>query len=51
MDTTIDLGTGFPDVFKRIGSVADRSEITVYAVGGYIRDFLLSGYAGYNTKF
>jgi len=37
-----DLGTRFPDILKRIGTVADRLEMNVYAVGGYVRDLLLN---------
>ncbi|MBN1548733.1 MAG: HD domain-containing protein [Syntrophaceae bacterium] len=40
-------GSGFPGVLKRIGSVADRLGMKVYAVGGYIRDLLLSGKEDY----
>jgi poly(A) polymerase len=37
-----DLGTKFPDILKRIGAVADRLEMNVFAVGGYVRDLLLN---------
>lgn len=37
-----DLGTRFPDILKRIGAVADRLEMNVFAVGGYVRDLLLN---------
>jgi len=37
-----DLETRFPDIFKRIGAVADRLEMNVFAVGGYVRDLLLN---------
>lgn len=43
MKITIDLGSRFPNILKRIGSVADRLEMDVYAVGGYIRDLLIGG--------
>jgi poly(A) polymerase len=42
MERTTDLGTRFPDILKRIGSVADRLEMKVFAVGGYVRDLLLN---------
>jgi poly(A) polymerase len=43
MRTTLtDLETRFPDILKRIGSVADRLEMNVFAVGGYVRDLLLN---------
>ena len=40
--TRTDLGARFPDILKRIGCVADRLEMNVFAVGGYIRDLLLN---------
>ena len=43
MERSTDLGTRIPDILRRIGSVADRFEMNVFAVGGYIRDLLLNG--------
>jgi len=40
MEGAADLASRFPGLLKRIGSVADRSGMEVYAVGGFIRDLL-----------
>ena len=36
------LGQDLLSILKRISQVADRSEVTVFAVGGFVRDLLLN---------
>jgi putative nucleotidyltransferase with HDIG domain len=43
MESPTELTNIFPDILRRIGSLADRLNMKVYAVGGYIRDILLTG--------
>ncbi len=43
METAKDITSRFPEFLKRVGVVADRLEMKVYAVGGYVRDLLIRG--------